>query len=342
MYSAPVVLLGYARPKETKQIIDRINQSRTKKVYFFVDYPNDITDAKLFKLNNEVKELSSCFDSSIVIESCFFEKNLGVFEAINQSTSIVFKKEEEVIFLEDDKLPSLCFFDFCSELLEKYRNDERILFISGMNTNSSFLNNYKYDYFFAELNTNWGHAIWKRTYDKYKFSLEFINDDYYKNLIQQIYKLKHNKHDVINEVLSYINKGTYNGHVASGEFFMMGPLRILTNTLVIVPSKNLISDTGATEYTVHGDEFHLMTRGQKKLFFRETFELISPLKHPPYVISDYRFNKVPYLPFRRFFWLLDKIERAYLILKYKGFKSLVKRFRRIYKIRKNKDYLDKS
>lgn len=341
MVNAPVVLLGYARPKETKQIIERINRSETKKVYFFVDFPNDTEDAKLIQLNSDVKKLKNTFSKTIDVESVFFEKNIGPFEAYNQCMSYVFGKEEQLIFLEDDKLPSVSFFSFCSELLDKYKNDERILFISGINSNTSILDGYDYDYFFASNNSSWGHAIWRRTYNKFDSIFNVIKDDYYRKLIQQTYIFNKNNHDVLAEIQSYKDHGKYNGHVASMEFYMMGTLGILTNSLVIVPSKNLISDTGATEYTVHGDEYKLMTRNQKKIFFRETYELTSPLKHPPFMISDFRFNKSTYIPFRRVLWFIEKVERAYLILKYKGVKSLIERFQRLLKIKKNKDYLNK-
>jgi len=341
MVYAPVVLLGYARPNETRQIIDRINQSKTKKVYFFVDFPNDIDDAKLMKLNADVKALNSTFNKEIDVESVFFENNIGPFEAYNQCMSIVFSKEEELIFLEDDKLPSVSFFSFCSELLAKYKNDERILFISGMNSNKVILEDYNYDYFFANVNSSWGHGIWKRTYDKFDSIFHVIKDEYYKKLIQQYYILNKNRHNVLEEIRSYLVHGKYNGHVASMEFYMMGALGLLTNSIVIVPSKNLISDTGATEYTVHGDEYKLMTRSQKKIFFKETYELTSPLKHPPFVISDFRFNRTPYIPFRGILWFLEKTERAFLILKYKGVKFLFKRLKRLIKIKRNSDYLNK-
>ena len=40
---------------------------------------------------------------------------------------------EEGIVLEDDCLPHPSFFRFCEELLERYREDERIAMVSGDN-----------------------------------------------------------------------------------------------------------------------------------------------------------------------------------------------------------------
>ena len=338
MKHAPVVLLGYARPNETKQIIERINMSKTKKVYFFVDFPNNTNDSKLVRFNNEVKALVSSFNKNIDVEPFFFEKNVGPFEAINRSTEYVFVREEELIYLEDDKLPSVSFFEYCSNLLEKYRHDERILFISGLNNSSLIYEDYPYDYFFAEINSTWGHATWKRTYDKFNYAFEFFKIKYYKNLINETYKFKGIKHDVLSEIESYLEYGKYKGHVASQEFYMLGPLRFLTNSIVIVPSKNLISNTGATEYTFHGDEYKLMTRRQRKIFFREVFELDFPLKHPPFVMTDFRFTKANNNFLTKSLLFFEKIERSFLIIKHKGLKGLIDKIKIKIKILKNEEY----
>lgn len=44
-----------------------------------------------------------------------------------------FENESEGIILEDDCLPSDSFFSFCSTLLEKYMDDDRIGHIPGSN-----------------------------------------------------------------------------------------------------------------------------------------------------------------------------------------------------------------
>ena len=49
------------------------------------------------------------------------------------SISWFFEQEPEGIILEDDCVPSLSFFGYCTTLLKKFRNDERIGHISGSN-----------------------------------------------------------------------------------------------------------------------------------------------------------------------------------------------------------------
>ena len=45
----------------------------------------------------------------------------------------VFEQVPEAIILEDDCLPHPTFFRFCEELLERYRDDQRVGMISGDN-----------------------------------------------------------------------------------------------------------------------------------------------------------------------------------------------------------------
>lgn len=47
--------------------------------------------------------------------------------------SWVFEKEEQAIILEDDCIPNLDFFRYCDEMLEKYKDDERVMMVSGSN-----------------------------------------------------------------------------------------------------------------------------------------------------------------------------------------------------------------
>lgn len=51
----------------------------------------------------------------------------------NKVAEYIWKHVNRCIFLEDDQIPSVTFFHFCSELLEKYKDDERIEMICGNN-----------------------------------------------------------------------------------------------------------------------------------------------------------------------------------------------------------------
>ena len=63
----------------------------------------------------------------------YSDVNLGCKLRVSSGLDWVFDQVEEAIILEDDCLPHQSFFQFCEELLSKYRDDERIAMISGNN-----------------------------------------------------------------------------------------------------------------------------------------------------------------------------------------------------------------
>jgi hypothetical protein len=78
----------------------------------------------------------------------------------------VFCLVEEAIILEDDCLPDASFFPFCQELLERYRGDDRIAYISGCNLVERYLNT-NASYFFSQIGGIWGWATWRSEWQRY-------------------------------------------------------------------------------------------------------------------------------------------------------------------------------
>ena len=82
---------------------------------------------------------------------------------------------EEGIILEDDCLPALSFFNFCETMLNHFRNNEKIMHISG----GYYLkeNYFKHEsHYFSKYTFSWGWATWRRAWKKYSQDLS----DFYK------------------------------------------------------------------------------------------------------------------------------------------------------------------
>ncbi len=67
------------------------------------------------------------------IKILFRKKNLGCKYAVSGAIDWFFKNVEQGIILEDDYLPSKDFFIFCKKLLDRYKDKEKIMIISGNN-----------------------------------------------------------------------------------------------------------------------------------------------------------------------------------------------------------------
>jgi hypothetical protein len=89
--------------------------------------------------------------------------NLGFNRRISSGLRWAFDQFEEVIVLEDDCLPEPSFFNFCAELLERYRFDDRIMMISGDNFQFGRRRGGASYYFSRGVGT-WGWAGWRRAF----------------------------------------------------------------------------------------------------------------------------------------------------------------------------------
>ena len=68
---------------------------------------------------------------------------------------------ERGIILEDDILPRESFFGFCSELLDRYEDDPRVLAISGCNFVPPEFVTDPGPYRFSRVPHIWGWATWR-------------------------------------------------------------------------------------------------------------------------------------------------------------------------------------
>src|SRR5262249_50367867 len=92
---------------------------------------------------------------------------VGVSSAINWA----FEQVEEAIILEDDCLPHPSFFPYCLELLERYRDDERIMAITGNNFEPSPRPGGP-SYEFSAFPFIWGWATWRRAWRHYDVDMK--------------------------------------------------------------------------------------------------------------------------------------------------------------------------
>ena len=105
------------------------------------------------------------------VERNYSDVNLGCGVRPATGISWVFEQVEEAILLEDDCLPHPTFFRYCDELLERYRDDERIMNIAGTDWQFGRRRS-RYSYWFSMFNiTGWGWASWRRAWRHYDRSL---------------------------------------------------------------------------------------------------------------------------------------------------------------------------
>jgi GR25 family glycosyltransferase involved in LPS biosynthesis len=126
----PVLLIAFNRPDQTLQVFEQIQKYKPEKFYFAVDGPRD---TKEIEAVNKVKEISNKVDWNCEFKTLFQEKNLGCKNAVTSAINWFFQNNEDGIILEDDCVPSESFFKFCEEMLEKFKNNNNVMMVSGTN-----------------------------------------------------------------------------------------------------------------------------------------------------------------------------------------------------------------
>lgn len=170
--TTPVLFIIFNRIDTASKVFKKIKKAQPKRLYIAADGPRNeeekiICDKVRNSIINEI-------DWECSPEILFQKENLGCRNTMNQAITWFFENEEEGIILEDDCLPADSFFGVCSQLLEKYRNDERIGHISGSNDQGG-LKRGDGSYYFSSLTGIWGWAGWRRGMERLRHKHGFLS-----------------------------------------------------------------------------------------------------------------------------------------------------------------------
>ncbi|MCX5871008.1 MAG: glycosyltransferase family 2 protein [Deltaproteobacteria bacterium] len=161
----PVAFIIFNRPDTTKRVFAEIAKAKPPKLLVIADGPRANRSGEAEKCA-ATRAIINQVDWDCEVLTNFSDVNLGCKNRVACGIDWVFEQVPEAIILEDDCLPHPTFFRFCEELLEYYRNDERIGMISGDNFQSGNKRT-KASYYFSRYNHIWGWATWRRAWKHY-------------------------------------------------------------------------------------------------------------------------------------------------------------------------------
>jgi hypothetical protein len=171
VFQTAVLFLIFNRPEVTASAFEAIRKAKPPRLYVAADGPRPDREGEAERVS-KVRKIATAVDWPCEVKTLFREKNLGCKYGVSEAITWFFEQEEQGIILEDDNLAHPDFFLFCESLLNHYRNDERVLTISGDN----FQNGQKRgcaSYYFSKYFQGWGWATWRRTWKYYDENLIF-------------------------------------------------------------------------------------------------------------------------------------------------------------------------
>jgi hypothetical protein len=180
--TTPVAFFIFNRPDLTEIVFDAIAEARPKKLLVIADGPRSPEEAQKCQQTRAVIEK---VDWDCEVLTRYSEVNLGCGENISGGLTWVFDEVEEAIIVEDDTLPSPSFFNFCQILLEHYRDDERIMHISGTNVQNGQQRT-RYSYYFSKYNHGCAWASWRRAWKHYDYKMKTWAEFKQSGMVKQI------------------------------------------------------------------------------------------------------------------------------------------------------------
>jgi hypothetical protein len=262
----PVAFFVFNRPVTTRRVFEAIAKARPAKLLLIADGPRRDKDGEA-EACRQVRDIVARVDWPCEVFRDFLESNLGCRERMISGLNWVFSLVEEAIILEDDCLPDPSFFPFCQELLEKYRADSRIAYISGDNLVENHLNT-ENSYYFSRLGGIWGWATWRSEWQRYDMHLKDWPE------------LR--RHKMLSEIFDDAKAVSFWTGIFDAMHEDRGPntwdyqwlyTQLKNNSLTVIPSVNLVANIGFGVGATHtGGADSRLTPPSRAINF--------PLRHP--------------------------------------------------------------
>lgn len=263
----PLLLIAWRRPHTLRQVIDAIRPVAPNRIFVACDGPNPERPGEAEKVAATRAVIEHEIDWPCQIERLYSDVNQGCRLGPSRAITWFFAQVEEGIVLEDDCVPHPDFFPFCTELLERYRDDERIFLITGHNREgvTDTLGNY----FFSKLGGIWGWASWRRAWAKNVISTTLIEEAKRLHILENLVsgELASERYaKCIDSLTGQLDAWDYE----------WGFCRLVNSGLCCVPRVNLISNVGNDAFATH-------THGLPP---NEIFadRLLFPLSHSQFVV----------------------------------------------------------
>jgi len=182
MLNTPVALSVFNRPESTELVFRAIAQVRPTRLFVFADGPRSSDEGQLCA---RARAVAQNVDWDCDVSYDLSEVNLGARHRYASGVDWVFSQAGEAIVLDDDCVPDPTFFRFCDAMLERYRDDPRVMMVSG----SNYLERWHDDrqsYHFSYFGGVWGWASWKRAWRFYDVTMAAWGDEEVRRQIRDL------------------------------------------------------------------------------------------------------------------------------------------------------------
>ncbi len=305
MVKTPVLFETFVRVEYARQVWEAIKAAQPSKLYFYSNKGREEKQGEIER-NNEIRSWVKEVDWDCEVHTWFRDECVDVYTSLRGAVNWVCEHEDAWITLEDDVVPSLAFFSFCDQMIELYRNDRRVWYVSGDNFYN--LNPSGYDYIFTQYHWMYGWATWRDRWLSVNWDTPKIDEMIQYKVPYHLYKTQFQKQGRLNQLRS-IKSFVENTKCWD---YLFGITCDQHNAVGVVPKHHLITNIGLAG-THHGTP-------QKSFVNIECEDNeydYSIKKHPLFVMADYDYDYQSYTKISNIFsrWCRRQLRDVKSLLK---------------------------
>lgn len=267
--TTPVLIIAYRRQDTTRKVLDILRQAKPQRLYVACNAPCPDRPEEMLQCE-EVRSLFNEPGLASEVRCLFREKHLSARESISGAISWFFEHEQQGIILEDDCVPSLSFFRFAEELLNRYADDQRVGMISGNNFQFG-LRRGEASYYFSQYCHIWGWATWRDRWATYDVTMHL-----WPELCEEV--LGGLESTLQRAYWGNIFDRTYSANIDTWDYQWLFS-NWINHRINVVPQENMVSNIGFGSQASH-------TRNLTRVANLPVHELHFPLQHPNVCLPD--------------------------------------------------------
>ncbi|MHB1017745.1 MAG: glycosyltransferase family 2 protein [Coriobacteriia bacterium] len=287
-FDVPVALFLFRRSATVLRILEVLSVVQPRTLYLIGDGPR--TQAEEHEVLTARREIEAAIGWPCDVIRNYAPENRGVYANIAGGAMWVLERESRAIFLEDDNLPEVSFFSFCREMLDRYEDDGRVMWVCGTNYLEDYSSPDGSSYVFTKHLMPCGWASWASKFPRlYDGDMQILEDPIALRRLRYEYTSQALYRQQVNSARSERHRRETGKPYASWDFQMALSIRE-GSVYGICPCKNQIVNIGVDDLSTHGGVSLANTMTQRFCGI-DSLSLDEPLHHPRFILSDLRFER---------------------------------------------------
>ena len=267
----PVLLVIHRRASATRRVFNAIAEAQPRRLFIAADGPASPSDRQAC---DETRAAVLKIEWPCEVAHDFSESNLGLNRRMISAIDWVFRESEAAIVLEDDCVPHPHFFRFCASMIDRFRDDARIVHVSG----ECYRREPPGDdsYFFSKYPLAWGWATWRRAWSLFDARLSSWPHCRAQLAGRELFDSDDERHYWMS-TFDVIHREQSSDRMVSWDYAWY--YACMTHGLSIHPAVNLVANIGSGPLASH-------THDLGDLSNRLLESLKEPFHHPASLVRD--------------------------------------------------------